>query len=113
VDRLNLTMYSGQITSLLGHNGAGKSTTIAMLTGLIPADGGSAVIEGFDIVDSMSEIRRNLGRGGEDRGGDGMVAFDYHSILYHAILYHTILYLAILNARPCHTMPCDTTKDNK
>lgn len=61
VDGLNLTMYSGQITALLGHNGAGKSTTIAMLTGLIAPDGGSALIEGFDVHTDMEEIRKNLG----------------------------------------------------
>ena len=54
-------MYSGQITALLGHNGAGKTTTIAMLTGLIPADSGTAIIEGFDLNEDMSEIRKNLG----------------------------------------------------
>jgi len=43
------------------HNGAGKTTTIAMLTGLIPADSGSALIEGFDLNNDMSDIRRNLG----------------------------------------------------
>jgi len=77
VDNLSLTMYSGQITALLGrymsncfdfrlwkfsgHNGAGKSTTIAMLTGLIPPDGGTAYIEGLDLRTDMEEIRRNLG----------------------------------------------------
>lgn len=49
VDNLDLTMYQGQITALLGHNGAGKTTTISMLTGLIPADRGTAVIEGYDL----------------------------------------------------------------
>lgn len=61
VDRLSLTMYSGQITALLGHNGAGKTTLIAMLTGLIPADSGTASIEGLDLNDEMPDIRRNLG----------------------------------------------------
>ena len=36
VDGVNLSMFEGQITCLLGHNGAGKSTTISMLTGLVP-----------------------------------------------------------------------------
>jgi len=61
VDGLNLTMYSGQITALLGHNGAGKTTAISMLTGLIPPDGGKAIIEGLDIRNDMQSIRRNLG----------------------------------------------------
>ena len=33
VSGVNLSMFEGQITCLLGHNGAGKSTTISMLTG--------------------------------------------------------------------------------
>ena len=33
VDGLNLNMYEGQITALLGHNGAGKTTAISILTG--------------------------------------------------------------------------------
>lgn len=33
VNNLNLNIYNDQITVLLGHNGAGKSTTISMMTG--------------------------------------------------------------------------------
>ena len=54
VDNLNLTLYNGQITALLGHNGAGKTTAIAMLTGLIPADGGKANIVGLDMATEMA-----------------------------------------------------------
>ena len=61
VDSLNLSMFSGQITALLGHNGAGKTTTIAMLTGLIPADKGTATIEGLDLNEDMHLIRTKLG----------------------------------------------------
>jgi ABC-type uncharacterized transport system ATPase subunit len=42
VKGINLKMYSGQIFSLLGHNGAGKSTTISMLTGLLQKTKGEA-----------------------------------------------------------------------
>jgi ABC-type multidrug transport system ATPase subunit len=54
-------MFSGQITALLGHNGAGKSTTISMLTGLISPDAGTAIVEGLDINTDLAAIRRNLG----------------------------------------------------
>ena len=54
-------MYSGQITALLGHNGAGKTTAIGMLTGLFPPTAGHAIIEGKDINEHMAEIRKNLG----------------------------------------------------
>jgi len=36
VDNLSVDMYEGDITALLGHNGAGKSTTMLMLTGPCP-----------------------------------------------------------------------------
>jgi len=61
VDRLNLTMYSGQVTALLGHNGAGKSTTIGILTGLTAPSAGVATINGLDVSRDMQEIRHNLG----------------------------------------------------
>ena len=61
VHNLTLNMYSGQITSLLGHNGAGKSTTISMLTGLYPPSRGKAYINGRDITHDFSQIRKNLG----------------------------------------------------
>ena len=42
VDGVNLKMYKGQIFALLGHNGAGKTTCISMLTGLITQTEGKA-----------------------------------------------------------------------
>ena len=44
VNGINLKMYNGQIFALLGHNGAGKSTTISMLTGLLSRTTGEARI---------------------------------------------------------------------
>lgn len=61
VDKLDMTMYSGQITALLGHNGAGKTTLIAMLTGMTPATGGNAFVAGRDAMEDMSNIRNSLG----------------------------------------------------
>jgi ABC-type Na+ transport system ATPase subunit NatA len=61
VDKLNLDLYEGQITVLLGHNGAGKSTTISMLTGLINATSGDAIVKGKRITESMPEIRNSMG----------------------------------------------------
>uniref|UniRef100_A0A8C4QFV7 ABC transporter domain-containing protein n=1 Tax=Eptatretus burgeri TaxID=7764 RepID=A0A8C4QFV7_EPTBU len=61
VQCLNLKMYEGHITVLLGHNGAGKSTTLSLLTGLFPPSSGTAIVSGFDILTDMPLIRRNLG----------------------------------------------------
>jgi ABC-type multidrug transport system ATPase subunit len=50
-----------QVTALLGHNGAGKSTTMSMLTGMLAPTGGHAMIDGRDISRDMSAIRASLG----------------------------------------------------
>ena len=51
----------GGITALLGHNGAGKSTTISMLVGLITPTSGDAFIEGKSISTDIDEIRKSIG----------------------------------------------------
>ncbi|GMT18454.1 hypothetical protein PFISCL1PPCAC_9751, partial [Pristionchus fissidentatus] len=61
VDNLCLQLYKGQITALLGHNGAGKSTTFSMLTGVIPPSTGTAYIDSLDIRSSLPQIRRSVG----------------------------------------------------
>jgi len=43
---LNMDLFQGQVTVLLGHNGAGKSTTIGMIVGLIPPTSGNAIMPG-------------------------------------------------------------------
>ncbi|CAI9301359.1 unnamed protein product [Lactuca saligna] len=61
VDSLQLTLYENQILALLGHNGAGKSTTISMLVGLLAPTSGDALIFGKSILTDMDDIRKNLG----------------------------------------------------
>ncbi|VDO92020.1 unnamed protein product [Heligmosomoides polygyrus] len=61
VDQLSLKMYHGQITALLGHNGAGKSTTFSMLTGVTAPSSGTAYIDDYDIRTSLPQIRKQTG----------------------------------------------------
>ena len=61
MDGLDLDMYEGQISMLLGLNGAGKSTTFSMLTGLIPQTKGFASVLGIDISTGMDRIRKSMG----------------------------------------------------
>ncbi len=49
VNRVSFDVREGEIFGFLGPNGAGKTTTTRMLTGVIPMDGGSARIFGYDI----------------------------------------------------------------
>jgi len=51
----------GEITGLLGANGAGKSTCLRMLYGVLTPDGGSARIDGIDIRGETSTARAHLG----------------------------------------------------
>jgi ABC-2 type transport system ATP-binding protein len=61
LDRLTLNVPAGSIFALLGDNGAGKSTTIRILNGLTPADGGSARVLGHDAWKDATELRRKIG----------------------------------------------------
>eukprot|EP00750_Incisomonas_marina_P015114 INCI18082.1.p1 GENE.INCI18082.1~~INCI18082.1.p1 ORF type:complete len:1528 (-),score=250.84 INCI18082.1:2500-7083(-) len=61
VNDLSLDIFHGQITVLLGHNGAGKSTTIGMLTGLLKPSSGDAEIYGHSIVNDLQSVRPLIG----------------------------------------------------
>ncbi|CAN6443979.1 unnamed protein product [Victoria cruziana] len=61
VSSLQLTLYENQVLALLGHNGAGKSTTISMLVGLLAPTSGDAVVFGKNIKTDMDQIRKQLG----------------------------------------------------
>ncbi|HET6404182.1 MAG TPA: ABC transporter ATP-binding protein [Candidatus Thermoplasmatota archaeon] len=69
VDRMNLAVPQGSIYGYLGLNGAGKSTTIKMLTGLLQPTEGSATVAGHDVVTAPEAVRSIIGLVG-DEGGD-------------------------------------------
>jgi len=58
VDRLDLTVHSGEFYALLGPNGAGKTTTLRMVAGLLPADSGEIQIYGVDARRQAVEAKR-------------------------------------------------------
>ena len=60
VNGLNLNVPMGSVYGLLGRNGAGKSTTIKMLTGMIHADFGSATLLGEDVRKITPERRAKI-----------------------------------------------------
>ncbi len=51
----------GKLLALLGQNGAGKSTTISMLSGLTPSSAGDALIYNLSVKTGMSNIRKMMG----------------------------------------------------
>lgn len=61
VKNLNLTLNEGEIFGFLGKNGAGKSTTIKCLTGILPFDEGTIKVCGYDIQKNPIEAKLNIG----------------------------------------------------
>ncbi|XP_040604164.1 ATP-binding cassette sub-family A member 17 isoform X2 [Mesocricetus auratus] len=61
VKDVSMNLYKGQITVLLGHNGAGKTTICSILTGLISPSKGQAYVHGYEVSKDMVQIRKNLG----------------------------------------------------
>jgi len=61
VREVSFRAADGEITGVLGPNGAGKSTTLRMIYGVLTPDGGSARIDGIDILGETSAARGRLG----------------------------------------------------
>lgn len=61
VDNLSLSIGRGEIVGFLGRNGAGKSTTLNMMTGYISMSSGSITIDGYDIEQNPLEAKRRIG----------------------------------------------------
>src|SRR5204863_883519 len=58
---LDLTVHRGEIFGLLGHNGAGKSTTIGMMLGQVWPNSGEAVICGHDVTRERRQALQRVG----------------------------------------------------
>jgi ABC-2 type transport system ATP-binding protein len=61
VDRVSFEVEAGTIFGLLGANGAGKSTIIRMLCGLLAPSGGSARVAGVDVAAEPEAVKRRIG----------------------------------------------------
>jgi len=61
VDRLTFDVKQGEIFGFLGANGAGKSTTIRMLCGLLEPTGGTATVGGIDVRSDPEGVKRRIG----------------------------------------------------
>ena len=61
VNNLSLTMFSGEIFVLLGHNGAGKSTTIGALAGITRPTSGDVEVFGVSALSDFAAVRKTMG----------------------------------------------------
>ena len=61
VDRVTFDVARGEIFGFLGSNGAGKSTTIRMLCGLLVPTSGTALVGGVDVTSDPEAVKRRIG----------------------------------------------------
>ncbi|EKG07258.1 ATP-binding cassette transporter ABCA1, putative [Trypanosoma cruzi] len=61
VQNLYWNLREGEISVLLGRNGAGKSTTLNMMTGMVRPDGGDCYVYGLSVRRQLSRVRREIG----------------------------------------------------
>jgi len=65
LDGVDLEVREGTVLGLLGPNGAGKTTTVRILATLLRPDGGSARVDGLDVVRDAQAVRRRIGLSGQ------------------------------------------------
>jgi ABC-2 type transport system ATP-binding protein len=61
VDRITFDIRAGEVFGFLGANGAGKTTVIRMLTGLLAPTSGRAIVAGHDVLRETERVKRDIG----------------------------------------------------
>lgn len=84
---LNLKIGAGEIVGIIGHNGAGKSTTMKMIAGLVEPTSGSIRVMGRDIQKEGVKVKQQIGYLSEESPlYEAMTAQQY--LLFFSELYH-------------------------
>ncbi|MCW4030484.1 MAG: ATP-binding cassette domain-containing protein [Candidatus Bathyarchaeota archaeon] len=86
VDKLDLSVETGEIFGLLGPNGAGKTTTVSMLCTILKPSSGSATVNGYDIVREANKVRKSIGIVFQDPSIDDRLT-GRENLFMHANLY--------------------------
>ncbi|MDH5398720.1 MAG: ATP-binding cassette domain-containing protein, partial [Cyclobacteriaceae bacterium] len=61
VDNITFSVSKGEIFGFLGANGAGKSTAMRMLCGLLRPTSGTGTVAGFDVIRESEKIKKRIG----------------------------------------------------
>ncbi|MFD1714890.1 ATP-binding cassette domain-containing protein [Amnibacterium flavum] len=81
LDGVDLVVPAGTITALLGPNGAGKTTTVHILSTLLRPDGGTASVDGADVVRDPDTVRASIGLTGQFSAVDGLLTGEENLLL--------------------------------
>ncbi|MGW5240495.1 ATP-binding cassette domain-containing protein [Monashia sp. NPDC004114] len=73
LDGVDLDVGRGQVVALLGPNGVGKTTTVNILTGLVPPDTGTVEVAGVDVVADPAAVRSRQALTGQSAAVDGLL----------------------------------------
>jgi ABC-2 type transport system ATP-binding protein len=81
LDDVHLAVEAGTVTALLGPNGAGKTTTVHILSTLVRPDGGTASVDGCDVVRDPDGVRAAIGLTGQFSAVDKLLTGEENLLL--------------------------------
>ena len=81
LDDVDLSVSAGTVTALLGPNGAGKTTTVHILSTLLRPDGGTAFVNGCDVVRDQDGVRAQIGLTGQFSAVDKLLTGEENLLL--------------------------------
>jgi ABC-2 type transport system ATP-binding protein len=84
---VDLNVAEGTVFALLGPNGSGKTTTVRILSTLLPADAGTVTVAGHDVRTQAQEVRAAIGVTGQFSAVDNLLT-GRQNLLLMADLYH-------------------------
>jgi ABC-2 type transport system ATP-binding protein len=87
VDGISFSVEQGEIFGLLGPNGAGKTTTLMILSTLLQLTGGTAFVNGYNVVENPLKVRESIGMVFQDPSSDNVLTA-YENLFLHALLYN-------------------------
>src|SRR5437660_12667451 len=99
VDHLNLSVAPGEIFGLVGPDGAGKTTTLRMLCGLMDPTEGSARVAGHDVTRASQAVKDRIGYMAQRFGLYGDLTVEENMIFYADLFDITGAVRADLTAR--------------
>jgi ABC-2 type transport system ATP-binding protein len=87
VDGISFEVRRGELFGFLGPNGAGKTTTINILCTLLIPGGGTATVNGFNVLTNPNEVRRSIGIIFQDQSLDERLTA-HENLNFHGMIYH-------------------------
>jgi ABC-2 type transport system ATP-binding protein len=82
LDGFDLAVPAGTVCGLLGPNGAGKTTAVRILATLLRADGGRALVAGFDVTRQAARVRASIGLLGQHAAVDEVLSGRQNLVLF-------------------------------